>query len=133
MKKIFLIAAMSLLGAYSVYAQQNTPGKTEQAKAGLKNTLAHADYTRIFLKKIPVTDAQKPQVNKIIADYLDAKRTLGLATRNNPAAYQQQQPALFNTFKTNLSAVLSTAQMNTFLASKPAPDDDKNFLNALFY
>ena len=133
MKRIFFIAVITLLGAHGIYAQQNTSSKGEQAKAALKNTMAHADYTRIFLKKIPVTETQKPQVNKIIADYLDAKRTLGLATRNNPSAYEQQQPALFNTFKTNLGAVLTTAQMSAFLASKPAPDDERNFLRALFY
>ncbi|HEY9257139.1 hypothetical protein [Chitinophaga sp.] len=133
MKKICFIAVITLLGTHTLLAQQSTTRPTEQAKTALQKTMANADFSAIFLKKITVTDTQKPQVNKIIADYLGAKRTLGLAARKNPAIYPQQQPALFNTFKTNLSAVLSAEQMNTFLASKPAADDKGNLLRALFY
>lgn len=133
MKKIFLITVITLLGTHTLLAQQNVTRPTEQAKAALQKTMEMTDFSSIFLSKITVTATQKPQVNKIIADYLGAKRTLGLAARKNPAVYPQQQPALFNTFKTNLGAVLSAEQMNAFLASKPAANDKENFLRALFY
>lgn len=133
MKKIFFIAVITLLGAHSIYAQQSAARPSDIIKADRAKTVAHLNFTNIFLKKITVSDEQKPQVNKIIADYLSEKRTLALATRNDPSAYQQQQPALFSAFKTNLSAVLSASQMSAFLASKPAPGDKRNALNILFY
>ncbi|MGO4288315.1 hypothetical protein [Chitinophaga sp. RAB17] len=133
MKKILLIAVITLLGAHHIYAQQSNPRAVDIIKADRVKAVSKIDFTHIFLQKITVSDTQKPQVNKIIADYLNAKRTLALATRKDPTSYQQQQPALFNTFKTNLSGVLSSSQMSTFLASKPAPGDKRNFLNILFY
>jgi hypothetical protein len=133
MKKIFFIAVITLLGTYSSYAQQNAVRPVDMVKADRLKTMASIDFTHIFLQKITVSDTQKPQVNKIIADYLNVKRTLALATRKNPTAYQQQQPALFSTFKTNLSEILNPVQMSAFLATKPAPGDKRNLLNVLFY
>jgi hypothetical protein len=133
MKKILLIAAISLFGAHHVFAQQSTASAVDLIKASRVNAVESLDFTHLFLKNITVPDTQKPQVNKIIADYLNAKRTLAMATRKDPTAYQQQQPALFTAFKTNLSEVLSASQMSTFLASKPAPGDKRNYLNILFY
>jgi hypothetical protein len=133
MKKILLIAVITLLGSPALFAQQSTVSASEQARLALEKTMANLDYASIFMNKITITDTQKPQVNKIILDYLNAKRTLGLAARKNPAVYPQQQPALFNTFKTNLSAVLSATQMSAFLASKPPVEEKTNLLRALFY
>jgi len=133
MKKILLIAVISLLGTHQLFAQQNTMSAVDLIKASRVNAVAGLDFTHLFLKNITVPDTQKPQVNKIIADYLNVKRTLALATRKDPTAYQQQQPALFSAFKTNLSEVLSPSQMSTFLASKPAPGDKRNYLSILFY
>lgn len=133
MKKILLIAAITLFGVHQVSAQQSTVSAVDMIKADRAKAVASIDFTHLFLQKITVSDTQKPQVNKIIADYLNAKRTLAMATRKDPTVYQQQQPALFTAFKTNLSEVLSTSQMSTFLASKPAPGDKRNYLNILFY
>ncbi|MBO9727368.1 MAG: hypothetical protein J7623_01890 [Chitinophaga sp.] len=132
MKKIFLVLIITGC-AFGVQAQQSATPATDIVKADLKNTLANLDYTDLFMPKIAVSDAQKPAANKIFANYMAARKALWLSTRKNPAVYDQQQPALFNTFKTNLSAVLSTEQMNAFMATKPARGDKKNYLTGLFY
>ncbi|MEC5146449.1 hypothetical protein [Chitinophaga sp. 212800010-3] len=132
MKKIFLITILCLGMHQLLMAQNNTPSMAEAIKAGVKTTMARADLTRTFMQPVGITDAQKPTVNKLILDYMEAKRALALANRNNTAAYQSQQTTLFNTFRDNLANILSKEQMTRFLASKPAPDEI-SFLNALFY
>lgn len=132
MKKIFLLLIITGC-AFAVQAQQNVPKPSDVVLADLKNTLANLDYTDLFMPKIPVSDAQKPAANKIFADYMAARKALWMSTRKNPTVYTQQQPALFSTFKTNLSGVLTTEQMNAFLATKPARGDKKNYLTGLFY
>ena len=133
MKKIMLLAAILVIGCYTGYAQQNTPSRGEVVKAGADKSLAAVDYSRILLPNLGVTDAQKPQVNKLILELFDAKRALHAQDRKTPGVYEQQQPALFNNFKTKLTAVLSAQQMNTFLASKPATKDRTNMLCSIFY
>ena len=133
MKKIFFIAVITLLGGKLAQAQQSTPSPVNQVKEGYKQTRANTDYSMIYLRNIAVTDAQKPQVNKIILNYLDAKRTLALANKQDLSVYRQQQPALFNDFKTKLATVLNSEQMSAFMASKPPLDDKKNLLRGLFY
>ncbi|MFX1707444.1 hypothetical protein PV783_25970 [Chitinophaga sp. CC14] len=133
MRKIFFIAVITLLGGKLAQAQQSTPSPVNQVKEGYKQTRANTDYSMIYLRNIAVTDAQKPQVNKIILNYLDAKRTLALANKQDLSVYRQQQPALFNDFKTKLAAVLNSEQMSAFMASKPPLDDKKNLLRGLFY
>lgn len=133
MKKIIFIAVITILGGKLVHAQQNALSPVNQVKEGYKQTRANADYSMIYLKNISVTDTQKPQVNKIILNYLDAKRTLALANKQDLSVYRQQQPALFNDFKTKLAAVLNSEQMSAFMASKPPLDDKKSLLRGIFY
>ncbi|SEW53996.1 hypothetical protein [Chitinophaga arvensicola] len=132
MKNIILIASILLIGSYSVCAQQG-PSRAQVVKAGADKSLAAKDYSRIFLPNIGVSDAQKSQVNKLILELFDAKRALHAQDRKNPGVYAQQQPGLFNTFKTKLTGVLNAQQMSTFLASKPATDDKANMLSSIFY
>jgi hypothetical protein len=133
MKKIFFIAVITILGGKFAQAQQSTLSPVNQVKEGYKQTRANTDYSMIYLKNIAVTATQKPQVNKIILNYLDAKRTLALANKQDLSVYRQQQPALFSDFKTKLAAVLSSEQMSAFMASKPPLDDKRNLLRGLFY
>ncbi|MET3880280.1 hypothetical protein [Chitinophaga sp. OAE865] len=133
MKKIFLIAVLAILGGQYVYAQQSSVSPVTMVKQGYSQTRANTDYSLIYLKNIPVTSTQKPQVNKMILDYLDAKRALALENKKDPGIYQQRQPALFNSFKTKLATVLSSEQMSAFMASKPTPDAKKSLLMGLFY
>jgi len=133
MKKIMFLISILVFGCYAGYAPQNTPSRGEIVKAGADKSLAAADYSRILLPKLGVTDAQKPQVNKLILELFDAKKALHAQDRKTPGVYEQQQPALFNSFKTKLTGVLSAQQMTTFLASKPATNDRRNMLSSLFY
>lgn len=133
MKKILFIAGILVICQYAGYAQQSSPSRTEIVKAGTNKMLASTDYTRIFLPGIAVSETQKPQVNKLILEFLNEKRALNAENRKTPGVYEQQQPALFNNFKTKLAGVLSAAQMSAFLASKPATGEKTNMLRSIFY
>lgn len=133
MKKIMFLTGILVIGCYTGYAQQTTPSRAQIVKEGTAKSLAAVDYSRILLPNLGVTDAQKPQVNKLIVELFDAKRALHAQDRKTPGVYEQQQPALFNNFKTKLTGVLSAQQMTTFLASKPPTKDRTNMLCSIFY
>ncbi|HEY8958360.1 hypothetical protein [Chitinophaga sp.] len=133
MKKILFIASILIICQYSGYAQQSTPSNAEIVKAATRKKIAATDYTRIFLPGIAISETQKPQVNKLILEFLDEKRALNAENRKTPGVYEQQQPALFNNFKTKLAGVLNAQQMNAFLASKPATGEKTNMLRSIFY
>ncbi|WP_142686535.1 hypothetical protein [Chitinophaga polysaccharea] len=133
MKKIIFIASILVIWSYSGYAQQSSPSRAEIVKAGTTKKLAATDYSRIFLPGIEVSETQKAQVNKLILEFLNAKRALNAENRKTPGIYEQQQPTLFNNFKAKLAGVLSAEQMNAFLASKPATGEKTNMLRSIFY
>lgn len=133
MKKVLFIASILSICHYAGYAQQNSSSSAEIVKAAARKKMAATDYTRIFLPGIAVSETQKPQVNKLILQFLDEKRALNAENRKTPGVYEQQQPALFNNFKTKLAEVLSEAQMSAFLASKPATGEKTNMLRSIFY
>jgi hypothetical protein len=133
MNKTGIILVLLISVTQLLHAQSKNEVTSEKLKAGVRTSLGSADYSRILLKTVNVTAAQKPQVNKFIQNYMVAKNDLAIATKGNVDEYTKQQVVLFNTLKTNLATVLTKEQMDAFMAAKPKPTDKATFAMALYY
>ena len=91
MKKTGIILVILLSVTQFLRAQSKNEITSEKLKAGVRTSLGSADYSRILLKTVNVTAAQKPQVNKFIQNYMVEKNDLAIATKGNVDEYTKQQ------------------------------------------
>jgi hypothetical protein len=130
MKKFILIFAIFFSAHQLLHAQQNNKPTAQQLQAGIKTSLARADYARLLLKNLNITANQKPEVNKLVQEYMAAKQDLNSL---DSATYVTRQAVLFNNLKNNLATVLTKEQMTAFMAAKPKTTDKPSFLMVLYY
>lgn len=130
MKKLLLIFTVLFSASQLLHAQQSDKPTAQQLQAGVKTSIANADYSRIVLKNLNVAAPQKPEVNKILREYMAAKQDLN---KLDSATYVTRQATLFNNMKNSLAVVLTKEQLAAFMAAKPKATDKPSLLTLFYY
>lgn len=143
---IFLTASIMICGrsqAQTSQTQTNWDVKTAQIKSQAQtltpyntNTGGNFASTAVVNRvstPLSLTAGQSKSMNTAIYNFLNSKGALNKLKWSNPSAYRQQLAGLIQQLAENLSAFLSTDQVNQFVAMKPASARTRDPLVMIFY